>query len=46
MKLLWIPALILVLLYQCFLGCWLWSGSQLPDHVRLILMVVVSPMDG
>ena len=33
MKLLWIPVLILILLYQCFLGCWLWSGSQLPDRV-------------
>jgi uncharacterized membrane protein len=33
MKLLWIPALIVVLLYQCFLGCWVWSGSQLPERV-------------
>jgi len=33
MKPLWILALALILLYQCFLGCWVWSGSQLPDRV-------------
>ena len=33
MKLRWIPALILALLYACFLGCWVWSGSQLPERV-------------
>ncbi len=33
MKPIWIPALVLVLLYQCLLGSWIWSGSQLPDRV-------------
>jgi uncharacterized membrane protein len=33
MKPLWILGLILVLLYQGFLGCWFWSGSQLPELV-------------
>lgn len=33
MKPLGILALILILLYQCFLGCWVWSGSQLPERV-------------
>ena len=33
MKPLWILVLILVVLYQCFLGCWVWSGSQLPERV-------------
>ena len=27
------PAILLVLLYLCFLGVWAWSGSQLPDRV-------------
>ncbi len=33
MKPLWVLGLILVLLYQCFLGYWVWSGPQLPDRV-------------
>jgi ABC-type spermidine/putrescine transport system permease subunit I len=33
MKPVWILTLILVLLYQAFLGCWAWSGSQLPERV-------------
>jgi uncharacterized membrane protein len=33
MKSLLIPAILLILLYQCFLGFWAWSGSQLPERV-------------
>ncbi|SPE61458.1 conserved membrane hypothetical protein [Verrucomicrobia bacterium] len=27
------PAILLALLYLCFLGVWAWSGTQLPDRV-------------
>jgi len=27
------PVILLTLLYACFLGCWTWSASQLPEHV-------------
>jgi uncharacterized membrane protein len=27
------PAFILALLYACFLGCWAWASSQLPERV-------------
>ena len=33
MKLSRTPAVILAVLYLCFLGCWVWSGTQLPDRV-------------
>ena len=33
MKSLLVPAIILFLLYQCFLGFWAWSGSRLPERV-------------
>jgi uncharacterized membrane protein len=33
MKSLLLPAIILALLYQCFLGYWAWSRSQLPERV-------------
>jgi hypothetical protein len=28
-----LAVLLVAVLYQCFLGCWAWSASQLPDHV-------------
>lgn len=28
-----VPALLLVLLYACFLGYWAWAGTQLPERV-------------
>jgi uncharacterized membrane protein len=33
MKPFWIPSVVLILLYQAFLGFWVWSGSHLPDRV-------------
>jgi len=33
MKRVWIPTLILALLYASFLGCWVWAGSELPERV-------------
>lgn len=33
MKSCYTPAIILVLLYACFLGFWAWSGPQLPERV-------------
>lgn len=27
------PVVLLVLLYLCFLACWTWAGSQLPERV-------------
>jgi uncharacterized membrane protein len=33
MKSLRTPIILLVLLYLCFLGCWAWSASQLPERI-------------